>query len=208
MTRTLALIQARMSSSRFPGKVLTSFRGRPIVKHIVETARSAEGIDDVIVLTSDESTDLPLVKYLAAEQIPYFVGPLNDVFDRFRRCVQAHPCGYFVRLCADSPLLRREVIESVSQLADPHIDLVSTRLGLPNPKGQNAELVRTESFLAIDDRSLDESDREHVTPYYYRHPEQFRLLAARTVEFPESLDGYAIDTPEDLVRLEQKESLK
>src|SRR5687768_13033965 len=104
-TKLRAIVQARMSSQRFPGKVLAPFRGRPIIDHVVAAIRSALPEVPVVVATSTEHSDDPLAAYLGSTGTAFHRGPLADVFSRFRGCLVAHPADWVLRVCADSPLL-------------------------------------------------------------------------------------------------------
>ncbi|EKD70940.1 MAG: acylneuraminate cytidylyltransferase, partial [uncultured bacterium] len=104
-------IQARLSSERFPGKVLAPLHQQPLIKHVVNCARSVREINQVVVLTSDNESDDPLVAYL--EKIPccYVRGDLENVFVRFQKALRDFPCDYFVRLSADSPFINSDLIQ-------------------------------------------------------------------------------------------------
>jgi spore coat polysaccharide biosynthesis protein SpsF len=91
VTDVKAFVQARMSSTRFPGKVLAPLHGQPIVVHVVRAAGAAVGPDNVVVATSDEASDDPLAEYLDSAGVSCFRGPLEDVLERFRLCARAHP---------------------------------------------------------------------------------------------------------------------
>ena len=197
------LVQARMSSRRFPGKVLAPFRGRPVIRHVLDAVRRALPSAGPMVLTSGESSDDPLAAYLRTQDIPVFRGPLDDVFDRYRRCVALHPCDWFLRLCADSPLLSPSVIRAVTDPARrAGVDLVTTVFPRTFPRGQNAEIVRVAAFLSIDPGALTAGDREHVTAYYYRHPDRFRILNVASGDPPGARPDLVVDTAQDLLRME------
>src|SRR5688572_16969036 len=97
-------IQARMSSSRFPGKVMVDLHGKPIIRHLIDQMQQVKGIDQIVVLTSHENSDDILVDYLERSAQPVFRGDLENVYARFKQALQVYPCDFFVRLCADSPL--------------------------------------------------------------------------------------------------------
>jgi spore coat polysaccharide biosynthesis protein SpsF (cytidylyltransferase family) len=194
-----AFVQARMSSSRFPGKVLAPFRGEPLVLHVVRAVGAALGEGAVVVATSDEPSDDPLAAYLGSIGVPCFRGPRDNVLERFRLCAQSYPSGWLLRVCADSPLLDPDAVRVVVAAASDDVDVVSTVLGSDGrAAGTNVELVRTSVLLGVDLADTTESDREHVMPYFYRHPDRYRLLAVA-----EPAEGAGtVDTVEDLVRLE------
>ncbi len=193
-----AIVQARMGSSRFPGKVLAPFRGEPIVLHVVRAAATAVGAADVVVATSNETSDDPLAAYLESAHIACFRGPEDDVLERFRLCSAAYPSTWVLRLSADSPLLDPRVIRAVIDAASDDVDVVTTALGR-SAHGTNVELVRASALLGIDLAETTAAEREHVMPYFYAHPERFRIRALE-------VDGVgAVDTLEDLRRLEAGE---
>jgi spore coat polysaccharide biosynthesis protein SpsF len=193
-----AIVQARMGSSRFPGKVLAPFRGEPIVLHVVRAAATAVGADNVVVATTGEPSDEPLFAYLAAVGVACFRGPEDNVLERFRLCSAEYPSEWVLRLSADSPLLDPRVIRAVVDAASDDVDVVTTTLGR-SAHGTNAELVRAPALLAIDLAETTAEEREHVMPYFYARPERFRIRAIEA-------DGLgAVDTVEDLRRLEAAE---
>ena len=195
-------IQARMSSRRFPGKVLAPFRGRPIIWHVID--RVAAALPDLprVVVTSTDPSDDPLAAYLDRLDVACFRGPLDDVLARFRLAAQARGAAWLLRVCADSPLLDDRVLRAVSGAFDPQLDLITTTSPRTFPKGHNAELIRAATLAGIDDRELDAEDREHVTRFLHRHPDRFRIRNVESGDPTLASQSLAIDTLEDLHRLE------
>jgi spore coat polysaccharide biosynthesis protein SpsF len=203
MDRVQVFIQARMSSRRFPGKVLAPLEGRPVIHHVIEAVtRALPALPFVVATTTDEADD-PLVAYLQRLDVATFRGDRDDVFARFRACLAKHPAEWVLRICADSPCLDRRVLRAVVGADLEAADVVSTRVPTPLAKGQNAELIRAGAFAAVDGGQLTAYDREHVTPIFYRHPERFRVVGVAD-QFPELTDGaFVVDDIEDLRRLER-----
>jgi spore coat polysaccharide biosynthesis protein SpsF len=199
-----AFVQARMSSRRFPGKVLAPFRGQPIIRHVVERITTALPDVPVVVATSVEPSDDPLVAYLKSLGIAHHRGPLDDVFGRFRACLAAHPCDWVLRICADSPLLEAEMLQRVAGGRAPGIDLVTTTLRRTFPRGSNGELINAASMAALDQAALDAHDREHVTPYFHRHADRFRIINVESGDPARAALSVAVDTIDDLIRLENQ----
>ena len=198
-----AFIQARMSSRRFPGKVLAPFRGRPIIAHVVNAVRAALPGVPVVVLTSTHQTDDPLASYLAALEVHVFRGDLEDVFGRFVAALAVYPATWILRVCADSPLLSSPVLRLATSTAiGSSYDLVTTTLRRTFPKGQNAEVIRAHTMLGIDPSLLDDADREHVTRFIHRHPERFQILNVESGRPELAGLNHCVDTVEDLRRLE------
>jgi spore coat polysaccharide biosynthesis protein SpsF len=195
-------IQARMSSARFPGKVLAPFRGRPIIWHVIDTVTKALPDLPRTVVTSTASTDDPLVAYLDTLPIPVVRGSLLDVAERFRLAMRQQPAAWVLRVSADSPVLCVPVLRRVVAAASTDWDLITTTFPRTFPKGQNAELMRADAFMRIDADRLDADDREHVTRFFYRHPTSFRILNVFSGDQSLANQDLAIDTVDDLQRLE------
>ena len=198
-----AFIQARMASYRFPGKVLAPFRGQPLIQHVVSAIEQILPPEQVVVATSSEKSDDPLVSYLSVNGTAVFRGPLNNVFERFRFCVSRYPCDWILRVSADSPLIDYRVLQAVIEHADQDYDLVTTIFPRTFPSGQNAELIRVSSFLDIDQRVLSATDQEHVTSWFYKNPDRFRIFNVASGNAGLAQVGLAVDTIDDLHRLEQ-----
>jgi spore coat polysaccharide biosynthesis protein SpsF len=200
-------VQARMSSQRFPGKVLAPFQGRPIIAWVVQAVSRALPELPIVVATSREPSDDPLAAYLAACGIRHFRGPLDDVFERFRACLAENPCAWILRICADSPLLDERVLQAV---VDPvlrgessaDIDLITTTAPRTFPKGHNAELINAATFTNLDAADLTAHDREHVTAYFHRSSDRFRIVNVSSGEPNLASLSFAVDTVDDLHRLE------
>lgn len=192
-----------MSSCRFPGKVLAPFRGKALIQHVLAAVAKILASDRIVVITSDEPSDDPLVSHLHAIGANVFRGPLEDVFERFRRCALEYPCEWILRVSADSPLLDEQVLRAVaahSQLVD--CDLVTTISPRTFPRGQNAELINVSTFMTLDQSGLTADDREHVTQFYYRNPGRFRIVNIESGNPLLAQFSLAVDTVEDLQRLE------
>jgi spore coat polysaccharide biosynthesis protein SpsF len=199
-----AFVQARMSSRRFPGKVLTPFRGQALIMHVLAAVTRVLTTDRIVVVTSDETSDDPLVSHLRESGVHVFRGPLENVFERFRLCALAYPCEWILRVSADSPLLNPQVLQAVIAHSErPTCDLVTTIFPRTFPNGQNAELIRASTFMALDPSRLSSDDREHVTQFYYRNPERFRIANVESGNPRLAESSLAVDTVEDLQRLER-----
>jgi spore coat polysaccharide biosynthesis protein SpsF len=193
-----------MSSRRFPGKVLAPFRGQPLIRHVLAAIERALPSVPVVVATSRESSDDPLVSYLRTSSVEVFRGPLDNVFERFRMCLAEHVCDWILRISADSPLLDTGLLQAVVSHADKtNCDLVTTIFPRTFPRGRNAELIQVSTFMTIDTSELSEADREHVTPVYYRNPERFRIVNIQSANPQLAELSLAVDTVDDLHRLEQ-----
>ncbi|MDO8463204.1 MAG: glycosyltransferase family protein [bacterium] len=194
------IVQARMSSQRLPGKVLRDLGGKPMLLYTLERVALAHGVDGVIVATSDETSDDPIAAFCADKSIPCFRGSLVDVAGRFFAAADAHEFDAFVRVCGDSPLTDPAVISTaVALFRGSEYDLVTNTFPRSFPVGVSVEVVRTEPFRRAHVRMTDPLDREHVTRYYYQHPEEFRIKNF-SASHDNSTAQLAVDTVEDWER--------
>lgn len=200
----VAVVQARMSSRRFPGKVLAPFLGRPLVMHVVDAVGRALPGCRLVVATSAQPSDDPVAAYLLSQGITVFRGPLDDVFERLRQCVARHPAEWLLRVSADSPMIDPVIIARVVEHAVDGVDLVTTIFPRTFPKGTNAEILRVSAMLAIDPAELTPADREHVTPVFYRQPDRFRIVNVASDQPVPGKSSVAVDTIDDLHRLERE----
>jgi spore coat polysaccharide biosynthesis protein SpsF len=197
------LVQARMNSRRFPGKVLVQLAGRPMIAHVLERCAAAFGKPAVILLTSREPADDPVAEHATQTGFAVFRGDLNDVARRFQQCLSAYPCDWFVRISGDSPLIDPDLIRRVAASRPATCDLVTNVQVRSFPAGQSVEVVRAARFSEIDTRMLSDEEREHVTLAYYRRPERFSIINLRSSDARLGVLRLAVDTPEDLARIEQ-----
>ncbi|HEY2358039.1 MAG TPA: glycosyltransferase family protein [Phenylobacterium sp.] len=196
----LAILQARMTSSRLPGKVMAPLLGEPMIGRQVERLRRARRIDKLMVATSTDPSDDPLAAYCESLDVPVFRGPLDDVLERYRGALSLNPqAKAVVRLTADCPLADPALIDEViAHHYSAAADYTSNTLGTRTyPHGLDTEVIRPAVLLQAAERAQDPYEREHVTPYVYRRPETFRLAGVARAE---SLAGlrWTVDLPEDL----------
>lgn len=198
-------IQARMSSSRFPGKMLAPLHGKPLINHILEQVSKVPDIENLVVLTSVEPSDDPLAFYLEKEGHQVFRGSLENVFLRFQQALEQYPCDFFARISGDSPLISPDLITYMTRLAqEEECDFLSNVRHKKFPKGQSIEIIKSGLFSQIDESALTPDQREHVMPYFYDHADEYKCC------FPDNASNQrhintCVDTPEDLKKIEAGE---
>lgn len=164
--KRIAIIQARMSSSRFPGKVLEQLAGLPLIVFMVERVRKARLVDQIVVATSTDPTDDPLAHVLAEHGISCFRGNLNDVLDRFVQCARAAHADHVVRLTGDCPLMDADLVDrGLSELARGGVDYVSNVAPPSYPDGLDVECFTMQALETAWREAKLPSEREHVTLY-------------------------------------------
>lgn len=172
----IAIIQARMSSSRLPGKVMKPLAGKPIIWHIYDRASKCRYVDKVIVATSVDPSDDPLSEFCLKNAINLYRGSLDNVLSRFTEILAKESYPYFVRITGDCPLIHPEFIDNqILALKEFAADMVWCEYSSSVLEGQGAHSAR--SLFYIQENSEDERDQEHVgSPYYVSHPEEFKIV--------------------------------
>lgn len=194
----LTILQARMSSTRLPGKVLMPLAGAPMLARQIERVRRAKSIGTLVVATSDNPSDDPLVLLCRSLQVACFRGPLHDVLGRYRGAARRFgPSENVVRLTGDCPLADPDVIDAVIayHLAES-ADYTSNTQVQTFPKGLDVEVFKAALLERAYKETRDPYDREHVTPFFYRHPKWFKL-ANLECDPPLGDLRWTVDTPED-----------
>ncbi len=197
----LAILQARMSSTRLPGKVLRPILGRPMLALQIERLRLAKTLSRIVVATSTGAQDDPIAALCDDIGADCFRGPLEDVLARFIGALDAFgPAEHFARLTADCPLTDPDLIDrAVGEHRETGADYTHVQRRWSFPKGLDVEVCRTASLRAVDALARGE-DREHVTRFIYTHPDRFRIHAID--RDPPLRFRWTVDTAEDFAFVE------
>jgi spore coat polysaccharide biosynthesis protein SpsF len=197
----LALVQARMNSSRLPGKALLPLRGIPILEHVVRRVSSAQAVSRVVVATSIERTDDPIVDWCERAGFDCARGSLDDVLTRMVGIAEHLNALAFARVSGDSPLIDPQLVDRAIALfyADDDPDLVSNVWPRTFPTGQSVEVVRVQAARSLIETS-DPLEREHVTAGFYRRSEYYRIVSF-TSGWPSDSRSMSVDTLEDYERM-------
>lgn len=194
---TLAILQARTSSSRLPGKVLKPLLGKPMLARQIERLRRVNRVDELIVATSVHASGDALAALCQAEGLSCFRGSLDDVLDRFYRAALTRSPQHIVRLTGDCPLIDPAVVDrTVDVYAGGGFDYASNALEPSFPDGLDVEVFRFSCLEAAWWEATDPAFREHVTLFIYRHPERFRTGCYRSRTNLAHL-RWTVDEPED-----------
>lgn len=198
--RVVAIVQARMDSTRLPGKVLRDLAGEPMVGRVIERLRRVQGIDQIQVAISRRPADDPLLEHLSRlGDIGVTRGPEEDVLARFVQAADESGAEIVVRITADCPLLsptvsHRVVGEFLRHRA--HCDYVSNTLRRTFPRGLDTEAFSYEALRVAHLEAESRADREHVTPFIWRQPQRFRLRSV-VDSVDRSHHRWTVDTRED-----------
>lgn len=201
--RVVAVVQARASSSRLPGKVLRDLGGRPVLGWVLRAALAAREIDEVVLATSVDPSDDPVAELAArVAGVRVHRGPLDDVLSRFTGALADDPAEAVVRLTADCPLLDPALLDLLVRTwrATPSLDHLTTTNPRCLPRGLDVEVVSRRALDTVAGTAVG-PDRVHVTSAVYRQPELFEV-AGLTVH-PDASDlRVTLDTPADAALLD------
>jgi len=198
--RTVAIIQARLGSTRLPGKVLLDLRGKTVLGRVVERVRRMQRIKDVVVATSSLDSDDAVAEECMRLGVASFRGSEDDVLDRFRGAAQALGAEQCVRITADCPLIDPGVSDDIVRQfeeADPPVDYASNKIPQSFPRGLDTEVFTREALERSARWARKPYHRTHVTAYMYQTPELFTTLSVVS-DVDRSSWRWTIDTPEDL----------
>lgn len=215
--RTVAIIQARMSSSRLPGKVLLDIVGQPMLSRVFERVRRASSIDQVVVATTLESSDDAIENFCKERQYPCFRGSLQDVLDRYYQAARLFKADVVVRITADCPVIDPQLIDKTvaafwgrpdwrtalerGEELTPVYDFAANRLPPPwkrtYPIGLDVEVCSFTGLERAWREAVEPHQREHVMPYFYDQEGRFRYTV---LNYEQDFGNmrWTVDTPQDL----------
>lgn len=164
--RTVAIIQARMGSTRFPGKVLKEIAGVPMLQRVVSRTRVASLLDETVVATSEQPGDDEVAAYCEDNGISCHRGSETDVLDRYYRTATATDADTVVRITADCPLVSPSLIDRALRVfAGSDADYVSNKVNYTQPDGLDVEVFGFDTLATAQEEASEPREREHVTPY-------------------------------------------
>jgi spore coat polysaccharide biosynthesis protein SpsF len=200
MIKNQVIIQARMGSSRLPGKVLLPLNGRPVLEYVVRRSAAAARVGNVVVATSDLSEDDTIENWCRENGVTWIRGSSDDVLGRYLHAEKRYPCQNIVRITADCPLVDPGIIDSMLALhQSTGADYTSNEVPPTFPVGFDVEVVKTSVLKKVDALATLKSHREHVTLYIREHTSDFKILnldsglskndARLTLDRPEDYDA-------------------
>lgn len=173
--RKIAIIQARMGSSRLPGKVLMDIAGKPMLWHVVNRVKHAKKLDDVVVATTTLKEDKKILDWASSIGIKSYAGSEKDVLDRYYQAAKKYEADIVVRITADCPLIDPKVIdEIVGFFLNNDFDYASNTIKPTYPDGLDTEVFSFNSLQKAWEEAKLASEREHVTPYIKKNDNLFK----------------------------------
>ena len=200
--RVVAIVQARMGSTRLPGKVLLDIAGRPMLSRVMQRLDLSTRLDARVVATSHLAQDDPIAELCQREDLRCFRGEPHDLLDRYYRAASEQQAGVVVRITADCPLIDPSLVDQTVQAfqqADPPVNFAANRLPRRRtyPIGLDTEVCSMAALEQAWRQAAEPHQREHVMPFFYENPDRFRSLL---LDHEEDLGDlrWTVDTPEDL----------
>ncbi|MDP2264421.1 MAG: glycosyltransferase family protein [Hydrogenophaga sp.] len=194
---TLIIVQARMTSTRLPGKVLLPLAGVPMLTRLAERLRRVQRADGIVIATTTNATDDPIAVLCTQLGVLCHRGSEHDVLSRYADAARLHGADTVVRITADCPLIDPALIDQViAAFEEGDSDYTSNMLPPTWPYGMAVEVFSAAALQRAHAEATQPAEREHVTPFIYGHPERYRL---RNVASPVDLSHHrwTVDTPED-----------
>jgi spore coat polysaccharide biosynthesis protein SpsF len=193
-----AIIQARMTSIRLPGKVLTDIEDKPMVWHVINRLRGSRKLNDIILAIPDTKENDILEKFAKDNNVKYFRGSEKDVLSRYYQAAKKFKAKVIVRITADCPLIDPGVVdEIVKEHLASRADYTSNIQIRTYPKGIDVEVLNFQALEKAHDEAKDSTDREHVTLYIRRHPNIFKQTKMVNNKDLSSM-RWTVDEKEDL----------
>jgi spore coat polysaccharide biosynthesis protein SpsF len=191
---TAIVVQARMGSTRLPGKVLKDIAGRPMLSYQMERLRRVKRAERIVVATTDQPADDAVERFCQKEKIACVRGSEHDVLARYHLAIERFPADVVVRITADCPLIDPAIVDEAIAAYEP--DYVSNMLEITYPYGMAVEVFSAQALREAHREAKDPAEREHVTPFIWRRPQRYRLKSL-TMAPTLSHHRWTVDTPED-----------
>lgn len=198
MKRVVIIVQARMGSTRLPEKSLKEIAGKPLLGYVLQRLKRVKSANEIVVATTIQPKDDILAQFCQSLNIPVWRGSEEDVLSRYGEAAQAFHADVIVRISGDCPLIDPEIVEqAISLFQTGHYDYVSNVIQRTYPRGMDVEVFSRKALNQALVEAKAQPEREHVTPYFYRHPELFKL---GNLEQTSDQSDYrlTVDTKEDL----------
>lgn len=197
--KIVAIIQARMGSTRLPGKILKEVLGRPLLEYQIERVRRSRFIHQIVIATTNKESEQPIIDLCNRLFVAYYRGSEQDVLSRYWEAAMRYKATVVVRLTSDCPLIDPEIIDAniAEYLSKINLyDYVSNTIERTFPRGLDVEVMSMKALDQANREARNIVHREHVTSYIYLHPDKFTL---GSVKNPLDVSSYrlTVDTEED-----------
>ncbi len=203
--KKVAIIQARMTSTRLPGKVLKEVLGKPLLAYQIERVKRSKLVDEIVIATTINETDIPIVNLCDKLGIKYYRGSEEDVLSRYYEAAVIAKADIIIRLTSDCPVIDPYVIDQVINyylISNNNYDYVSNSLVRTFPRGMDTEVFSFEALVNAYYNAKKKYEREHVTPYIYQNTDKFQIANVEN-KSNESKYRWTVDTEEDFLLIKK-----
>jgi spore coat polysaccharide biosynthesis protein SpsF len=198
MNKIGCIVQARMGSTRLPGKVLAKINNKPMLHYLVKQLQFSNEINEIVIATTDLEEDLEIVKFAKKNNIRFFIGSDDDVLDRYYQCAKEFSFSTIVRITADNPLIDPYIVDKVIRcFKENTYDYVSNAISRTFPYGTEVEIFSFDTLENTWKNACKHSEREHVTSFIYKNKTKFKTFNL-TNKIDLSRFRWTIDRPNDL----------
>ncbi|MCF7917298.1 MAG: glycosyltransferase family protein [Candidatus Omnitrophica bacterium] len=176
--KRIAIIQARMGSTRLPGKILKDIKGRSMLWHVVDRVDYSNLIDKIVIATTEDKEDDKIENFCKTNNVYFYRGNQEDVLDRYYQTAKNYQADLIIRITSDCPLIDPCIIDkAITHYLDNEekADYVSNTLERTYPRGMDVEVFPFRALEIAWQKAKEEYQREHVTPYIYENPDTFNL---------------------------------
>ena len=196
--RTVCTIEARMTSSRLPGKVLMPAAGKPLLEHMIERLQRVEELDEIVIASTEDASSDPLEALAQRLGVGCFRGSEDDVLARVLGAAQAYDAELIVETTGDCPLIDPATVSLViERFHASGVDYCANNLERTYPRGMDTQVFPTAVLAEVATLTDDPHDREHVSLYIYEHPERYRIESVRSERPETGALRLTVDTEDD-----------
>ena len=201
--KLICFIQARMSSKRFPNKALKKIKNKEIIKIIYQKIRKNIKKLKIVILTSNHVSDKKIINFCKKNNYQYSLGPLNNVFERYRLAIIKYNPDAFIRITGDSPLINTSLLKKMIKIFKKNTSDITTNV-FPRsfPIGQSIEIIKKNIYLKVDPKKLNKYFKEHITSYFYVNSKKYNIVNIKN-QLDLSRENLSINTKKDFEKIKK-----
>lgn len=176
--KIVAIIQARMGSTRLPGKILKKVLEKPLLEYQIERVKRAKLVDEIVIATTTNNSEQPIIDFCEKHSILYYRGSEEDVLSRYYEAAKEYKADTIIRLTSDCPIIDPVVIDKIIEYYtdnQPLYNYVSNTINRTYPRGYDTEVISYKALENVYQRATSKSEKEHVTSYVFQNPHLFHI---------------------------------
>ncbi len=198
---SVAIIQVRSSSKRFPNKVMTSVNNKPLLYYVMNRVKKSKNIKKTIVACSVLKSDNSIVRFCKKNKYKIYRGSLKNVLDRYVNVCKKYKLKYFVRINGDSPCIDPNLIDKAVQIYKKNnCDIVTNVFPRTYPRGTSVEVIKSKCVFDLNKKKINNSFREHITTYFYNNYKNYKIINFNNRRNLSKINLY-VDTKSDLKKI-------